>query len=119
MINENRIVPITATDLLSMIGVVFGIVGTSIAKVDASNDLGDFAIESGSGNLLASEPVRSFDFGADVSAVNVYFIPTYDYVGFSIAGTAVEASGDVNPDGKTLYKAVLADSAVTITKVGF
>jgi len=118
MINENRIVPVTATDLLTLYGVMFALAGTSIAKVDAVDSLGDFEITSGSGNLLASEPVKSCDFGEDVSAAVLYFIPTYDYVGFSIAGVAAETA-DVVRDGKTLYSATLATGAITVAKVGF
>lgn len=122
MINENRIVPVTATDLLTLYGVMFAIAGTSIAKVDSTDPLGDFAITSGSGNLLASEPVRSFDFGSSVTSATLYFIPTYDYQGFTVAGeaaTIVDNDVEVQRDGQTLYKAVLSDGSITITKVGF
>lgn len=122
MINSDRIVPITKTDLITMYGNMLTIAGTSVTKVDAKNANGDFAITSGSGNLIASEPVKSFDFGADVSAAVVYFVPGYDYKGFSIAGVDVEpAAGSVavDADGVSLYTATLATGAVTIAKVGF
>ena len=122
MINNDRIVPVTKTDLLTLYGNIFTIAGTSIAAVDAANPNGDFEITEGSGNMLASEPLKTCDFGEDVSAAVVYFIPTYDYVGFSIQGAAVTpaaGSVDVDPDGATLYSATLATGAVTIAKVGF
>ena len=52
-----------------------------------------------------------------MTGATVYFIPAYDYTGMSINGTAVTPTGTVNPDGITLYKAVLASGAVTITAV--
>lgn len=120
MINENRIVPVTATDLLTLYGVMFAIAGTSIVTIESENPLGDFEIASGSGNVLANEPVRSCELASAVEAIVVYFIPTYDYVGFTINGEAATVSGDeVVRDGKTLYSATLASGEITIAKVGF
>lgn len=120
MINENRIVPVTKTDLLTLYGNIMVLAGTTVAAVNANDASGIFEITSGSGNMLASEPVNACDFGEDVTAAVLYFIPGYDYTGFSVNGTAVETSGaDVDPDGVTLYTATLSSGAVTIAKVGF
>lgn len=121
MINEKRIVPITKTDLLTMIGNTMILAGTSVSKISAS-DPGVFAVTgSGSvGNKLADEPVKSVNFASGVTAAVVYFIAGYDYEGFSINGSAVTTGGaTVDPDGVTLYTATLATGAVTIAKVGF
>lgn len=119
MINEDRIVPITKTDLLTMIGVIMALIGTTVAAI-AAEEIGVFSVTSGSGNMLANEPVRSLNFGPSVTSAVVYFIPDYYYKGFSVNGTAVDTTGeDVDPDGVTLYKATLASGAVTIAKVGF
>lgn len=122
MINSNRIVPVTKTDLITLYANILTIAGTTVTKVDANDASGVFEISEGSGNLIASEPVNSCDFGEDVTAAVLYFIPGYDYAGFSIAGTAVtpeSGSVDVDPDGVTLYTATLADGGVTIAQVGF
>lgn len=120
MINENRIVPVTKTDLLTLYGNILTIAGTSVTAVNANDASGVFEITSGSGNMIASEPVNACDFGEAVTAAVLYFIPGYDYSGFSIAGTAVTTTGaTVDPDGVTLYTATLATGAVTIAKVGF
>lgn len=120
MINSNRIVPVTKTDLITLYGNVLTIAGTSVTKVDANDASGVFEITSGSGNLIASEPVNACDFGEDVTAAVLYFVPGYDYTGFSVAGAAVTTTGaTVDPDGVTLYTATLATGAVTIAKVGF
>ena len=119
MINNSRIVPIEKCDYLSMIGTIMKLAGTSVTGVNAT-DPGEFAITSGSGNVLASEPIKTFDIGSSVSSITIYFVPAYDYAGFSIAGTAVETAGaEVDPDGRTLYSATLSSGTITIAKVGF
>ena len=118
MINTSRIVPIESVDLLTMYGTIMKLAGTSFAVEQAVNP-GVFALSSGSGNILAAEPVESFDFGASVSSATVYFVAAYNYKGFSIAGTAATPSGaEVIPDGKTLYTATLSGGSITIAKVG-
>lgn len=124
MINQDRIVPVQAVDLISLYGLILTMNSdnSSLAALDATNP-GEFEVASTAGSvLLADEPVETLDFASGYTAGTVYFVPAYDYTGFTINGTAVtpaEGSATVNPDGRTLYKAVLASGAVTITKVGF
>lgn len=120
MINTDRIVPVTKTDLLTLYGNILTIAGKTLTVANANGADGVFNIAEGSGDIIASEPVNSCDFGEDVTAAVVYFIPGYDYTGFTVNGAAVEASGDaVDADGVSLYTATLADGGVTIAKVGF
>lgn len=121
MINNNRIVPVQATDLISLYAVILKQDTTNnstLAKVDAANAEGDFAITAASTPLICSEPAKSIDLAAAVTAATVYFVPAYNYKGFTLAGVATTPTGTVDADGATLYKAVLATNAVTITKVG-
>lgn len=124
MINNNRIVPVQATDLISLYAVILKQDTTNnstLAKVNAKNAEGDFDITSASTPLLCSEPAKSIDFAAAVTAATIYFVPAYSYKGFSLAGVAEEpaaGSVDVDADGATLYKAVLSSGDITITKVG-
>ena len=121
MINTNRVVSVTKVDLLTLYGNIMKLAGTTVAAVDAGAP-GVFVVSSGSGNKITSEPVKSLDFGADVSSMVVYFIPAYDYEGFKIAGTAVTpaaGSVEVDADSVTLYTATLSSGDVTIAKVGF
>lgn len=119
MINTSRIVPIQATDLITLYGTIMKLAGTTVAKVDAT-DVGTFVISSGSGNLIASEPVISFDFASGISSATLYFVADYDFKGFKVAGTDVTTSGaTVKGDGCTLYTATLSGGAVTIAQVGF
>lgn len=125
MINSDRIVPVSAVDLISLYGLILKMDTTNnstLAKLDALNIEGDFKVTSGSAPLLASQPAKSIDIDAtasSVSACTVYFVPAYDFAGFTIDGVAVTPTGTVSADGSTLYKAVLATNAITVSKVGF
>lgn len=124
MINTDRIVPVTATDLLSLYGLILkqDSNNSGLTKLDAVDTAGNFQIKSGSAPLLASEPVATCDIDATASSVSsatLFFVPAYDFAGFTIDGEAVTPTGSVEADGRTLYKAVLATGAITITKVGF
>lgn len=120
MVNNDRIVPITNIDFLSMIGTVLTLNGTNFTVAQAQTVEGDFTIspaEGQTGNYLVNQPVKTINV-ATSEAVNIYFVAAYGYAGFSINGTAVTTTGDtVQPDGITLYKAVSAGNAVTITAV--
>lgn len=119
MINTDRIVPVQKTDLLTLYGTILTIAGTSVTAAEATAP-GVFEIESASGTLIANEPVETLDFASGVSSATVYFVPAYNYSGFTINGTAVTTSGaTVIPDGCTLYTATLSGGAITIAKVGF
>lgn len=122
MINSDRIVPVTATDLITLYGLILKQDTTNnstLAAVQAATVEGDFDITSASTPLLLAEPAKTINFGSSVSSATVYFVAAYDYQGFKVNGTAVTPTGTVKADGSTLYKAVLATGAVTITKAGF
>lgn len=124
MINTDRIVPVQATDLISLYGLILlqDSNNSGLTALDASN-IGEFQITSGSAPLIADEPAKVIDIDAtasSVSACTVYFVPAYDYKGFTVDGAAVATAGaTVNADGRTLYKATLSSSTITIAKVGF
>ena len=121
MINTNRIVPVQKIDLLSLYAVIMSLANISYTTIDATDTTGDFSMTSGSGNIVPTQPVTTFDFATGVSSAVVYFVPSYDYQGFSINGTAVtpeSGSADVAPDGVSLYTATLASGEVTIAQVG-
>lgn len=118
MINYDRIVPVTQVDLLTLYGNTMKLAGTTVTALEA-DEIGTFVMSSGSGNVLANEPVKSFDFASGVTSAKLYFIPAYDFEGFKVAGSPVTPTGDIIADGRTLYTATLASGAVTIAKVGF
>lgn len=127
MINTNRIVPVTKEDLISLYGLILlqasgnsGLVALAADDVD-----GDFTVKTNNGVLLANQPAKTIDIdktASSVSACTVYFVPAFDYAGFTVDGAAATVADNdvvVNPDGHTLYKAVYGSNTVTITKAGF
>lgn len=124
MINTDRIVPVTAVDLISLYGLILAqdSNNSGLAAL-AAGEPGEFQVKTNSALVLANEPVKVCDIDAtasSVSACTVYFVPAYDYAGFEIDGVAVTTAGaDVVADGRTLYKAALSSSTITISKVGF
>lgn len=122
MINNDRIVPIMKMDLLTMIGTILGLIGTSYSVLAATNTEGDFSVTGtgAAGNKLANQPAKSIDFATGVTSGTVYFVPAYDYKGITVvsaAATIADGSATVKPDGVTVYKAVLSSGSVTITAV--
>lgn len=122
MINNDRIVPIQKMDLLTMIGTILALHGTEYAVLAASTTEGAFSVtgSGAAGNKLANQPVQSLDFASGVTGGTVYFVPAFDYKGVTVAGAAAtmaSGSATVNPDGVTVYKAVLSSGEVTITAI--
>jgi len=123
MINNDRIVPVQKSDLISLFGTILGLIGTSYNVLAASDVEGTFAVtgSGAAGNLLANQPVKALDFGENVTTATVYFVAAYDFEGFTnngAAATIASGSVDVKPDGVTLYKAARASGgAVTISAV--
>lgn len=118
MINDERIVPVTQIDLISLYGLILKLSqSTAPTALDATTSNGQFTVTD-AGTYIASEPVQTLNFAA--ASGTVFFVPAYNYSGFSVSGAAVTAAGDeVLADDRTLYKAVLSSGTVTITKVGF
>lgn len=122
MINKDRIVPISKTDLLTMVGMVLNLIGTSYDVIASKNVDGDFDVtgSGAAGNKLVNQPAKTIDFKSGVTSGTVYFVASYDFDGIKVAGAAAtiaDGSATVKNDGATLYKAVLADSTVTISAV--
>lgn len=118
---RDRIVPVTRTDLANLYYTMFNAAGV-VSSANASLPIigadapGEFTLAS---TGFCEEPLKSATVTDSDSSSRVFFIPTFDYVGFTDAnGAIITTTGDtVNPDGRTLYRALLADSGVEITKV--
>jgi hypothetical protein len=109
--NENRIVPVSCSDLLALYKTMLNIAGTSTTNLDAVG-VGEFVIESNpSGKVFATEPISKLSIDESVTAYDLYFVPAFDFVNPFGDGAEIEA------DGKTLYEAVLAEGSVTVSKV--
>lgn len=120
MINNERIVPIQKIDYLSMIGTMLALASVSYNVLEATDVEGDFSVTgSGSaGTFLANQPVQTLDFPTAVTGATIYFVAAYDFAGITINDVATTPTGDtIQPDGITLYKAVLSSGAVAITAI--
>lgn len=119
MINNDRIVPVTKTDLLTLYGTVLKAASVSVTALNASDSEGNFSQATNSATVICSEPVKTLNFGSSVTAATVYFIAAYDYKGFTKDSATLTVTGEVDADGSTLYSATLSTNALTIAKVGF
>ena len=123
MINKDRIVPITAVDLLSMYGLILlqDSNNSGLAKLAAADGEGGFAVSTNSQKYIAAEPVNKVTFGAAITACTFYFVAGVNYKGFEKTGATLTVTapddGIINDGG--LYKGVLSTNALTITKAGF
>ena len=118
MINTNKIVPIQRTDLLTLLGTVLNIANISAEALTGVN--GKYEVKTNSKVYIADAPVKSLNIdktASSLTANTTYFVADYDFSGVSCDGTKVTAT--VAADAATLYKAVLADGSVTVSKVGF
>lgn len=118
MINTDRIVPVTTIDLITLYATILKASSVTLTAVEATNPA-QFEIESAANALICNEPVAFCDIASSISSATIYFVPAYDYNGFTVGGEAVTTTGTVVADGRTLYKAVLSSGAITITKESF
>lgn len=120
MINQERIVPIQVIDLISMYGLILTLAASTAPTALAATGAGDFEQDTNSATVLCNEPVANFNFGSSVTAGTVYFVPAFDYTGFTkTSATLTIAGDDVVADGHTLYSATLSSGTLTFAKVGF
>ena len=118
MINANKIVPVQKTDLLTLLGTMLNIANISAEALTGAN--GVYEVKTNSKVYIADAPVKSLDIdktASSLTANTTYFVADYDFAGVTVDGTKVTAT--VSADACTLYKAVLADGSVTVSKVGF
>lgn len=132
MINKDRIVPVTATDLISLYSTIIVQQNSSVKPIDAIDVEGDFSLEGVTDNtLIASQPVKRLDVPSDASSTSFYFVADYEFEGIFINGvevpvTVVTMGGyttneDIKNDGCTLYLAQFSGSSTSmnVKKVGF
>lgn len=120
MINNDRIVPVTVTDLITLCGTIFKIANKNITPIDAISTDGRFEVNTAQKSYICTEPVKSIDFTGEAAQDLVYFVPSYDFEGFLQNGEITnDVTGKVVPDGKTLYLANGgASNNITISKFG-
>ena len=120
MINNERVVPIKVIDRLSAIGEILNISQILVTVLESTDVEGTFNLTSPAPgvNYLANQPVKTLNIGSEVPDTTIYFIPAFDYAGFSVDGTAIETAGEeVKADGASLYSATFAHGTVTVTAI--
>lgn len=76
MINKDRIVPITRTDLLSFFATILRATGEGLRAINVVDGVATIP-EGATGNFLATEPVKKIvGIAGDAT---VYFCPAYDF----------------------------------------
>lgn len=125
MINLDRIVPVTATDLISLYSVIAGssLGDSPLLKVDPATVDGVFEIVESitSGFAILSQPAKEIKVASAIQVAFI-FVPDYDFIGVTVDGEVLppaEESAVVEPDGCSLYRATYNGSTVTYAKVGF
>ena len=72
MINQDRIVPVQATDLLSLYGAVLYLDKSgALDKISAVDVEGDFAVSAASQAMIADQPVKSLDIASTVASAEI------------------------------------------------
>ena len=99
MINSDRIVPVTKTDLISLYGVILmqASGNSGLAKLASTDIAGDYQIKTNNAVLLTDQPVVSCDIDATasrVSACTLYFMADPAFAGFTIDLMSLMAFND-------------------------
>lgn len=121
MVNNNRIVPVQKTDLLSlyatMLQVMLGMgeTPTELKVLPSETVDGQFAVTE-AGTYIANQPVKTMSLPAE-GTVSVYFVADYDFDGFYVNDTKVEMDDDIKTDATTLYIAGTNAGAVRVMAV--
>lgn len=116
-INPDRIVPVAATDLLSLYAFIMEQAGKTVNIVGTENANGVFEITEAVTDGFMSEPVGRVNFGEGVTTSKFTFAPAYDFAGFTAEGEPVEMEGEVIANPANLYSAELKSGKVTVEPV--
>ena len=77
MINNDRIVPITRTDLLSFFAAIMAATGTDLVILPVEDGAVTLPDEASDG-YIAAEPLKTLPTAID-NGVSLYFVPAYDF----------------------------------------
>lgn len=135
MINKDRIVPIQATDLISLYATIINLAKTGGIMAYQAESAGVFNVvrQGGPISLMLAEPVKRAELNANVTSGNpVYLVLDYDFEGFTRDGATLTigeiVGGSINPvtpedlkrDGCTLYALKSAEGYdIGLEQVGF
>lgn len=94
MINKDRIVPVTKTDLLTLYATILALGGKTFTVLKADDAEGHFTFPTQGGTYIAAEPVKSF---TGEPAGEIYFVPTYGCEVEGVDGKAADLY-KINPN---------------------
>ena len=77
MINKDRIVPVTRTDLLTLYKTLINMI-VPVTVLANDGEIGVFSADTASTVYIANEPVKALDFGADSAVVYCVFDFEFD-----------------------------------------
>lgn len=116
-INNDRVVPMKNTDLITLYSAIFKIHGTTISKIDGNK----IDAKLSTGNYLASEPVESIYLDSSYNNnLKIYFVADYNFKGISTNDASIvypDTNAEIAKDGVTLYELAYNTHTATITKL--
>lgn len=110
MINKDRIVPVTATDLLTLFYTINSIAANGNKYVLATTSkigVYDFQATGLANSIICSEPVKKMNIGLGFQG-SIYFIPDYDFEGITYNGAPAvfnSETDEIIADGASCYLA--------------
>ena len=121
MVNNDRIVPVTNTDLLTLYALILQLQlkaeDEDLVVLQPKDTVGNFVADE-EAIYIASQPVKKAEF--EDGNGRLYFVAAFDFEGFTYNGESVSTTGEtVEPNASTLYCAECEGGSVEITKVGF
>lgn len=119
MINKDRIVPVTKTDLLTLYSAMLTIAGTEVKKL--SDDIpGDFKVTE-DGTYMADQPVKTL--ALDTACV-VYMMPALDFIGVTAGNRSITPAdleslgGNCGQLYKITYTTTAGTGSLTLQRIG-
>jgi hypothetical protein len=125
MINNDRIVPITAIDLISIYALILK-AGNVVSEVkNPTTTDGHYEItwttSNGPSAIICTEPVSSVNYTSSAGNIKLYFVAAHDFKGITRNGVPMTGhNGTILPDGKTLWLIEPTGSTdYTVSKYGY
>jgi hypothetical protein len=111
MINNDRIVPITKIDYLSLIYVILSGRG-SIGVLKVVDGVASVPSASQFTQLLVNEPVKKIELVT--GSKPLIFVASHDFEGITLNGEAVNVDTEIKNDGVSLYGVFQAEGQVDV-----
>lgn len=114
MINNDRIVPITKIDYLSLI---YFIESTSknVGVLKVVDGVASVPSASQFAELLVNEPVKKIELVT--GSKPLVFVASYDFEGITLNGEAVDVDTEIKKDGVSLYSVSQLEGAVNVAEL--